>query len=161
MVFKLPRMTKSEILNLIKENNLCRIAFKEDDYPYMAPFQYVYHNGMLYFHFTHYGKKMKLLDRDKRVCVEIEEYAPDLSDYKFVVLRGSLDYVTDPREREEVIGRMVEQGRSRLSSNFLAAHGIDPRDGWSSLDSKQDLLMVKLVSITEEIGLKSPSVTAD
>lgn len=88
-IVKLPKMEKHEINQLIREQMLCRIAFKGDEYPYMAQFQYVLMNGSIYFHFTDYGKKMKLLERDKRVCVEIEEYRQDLSEYSFVVLRGS------------------------------------------------------------------------
>lgn len=87
MIVRLPKMENAEIEELIREQMLCRIAFKGDKYPYMAPFQYVYLNESLYFHFTDYGKKMKLLRRDNHVCVEIEKYQPDLSEYSFVVLR--------------------------------------------------------------------------
>ena len=93
-VFKLPKMTKQEMWKLIRRQRLCRIAFKGNEYPYMAPFQYVMLDGSLYFHFTDYGKKMKLIENDKRVCVEIEEYREDLSEYSFIVLRGTLKVVT-------------------------------------------------------------------
>jgi len=116
-------MEKHEINQLIREQLLCRIAFKGDEYPYMAPFQYVLMNGSIYFHFTDYGKKMRLLERDKRVCVEIEKYRQDLSEYSFVVLRGTLKVVTDPHERATIIRRMAEEGEQKLSPNFLAAHG--------------------------------------
>lgn len=135
---------------------LCRIAFKGDKYPYMAPFQYVLMNGSLYFHFTGYGKKIRLLERDKRVCVEIETYRKDLSKYSFVVLRGTLKTVTDPQERARVIKRMAEEGKRRLSRNFLPAHGFKKEDGWSSFTPEKPLLIVKLEEIAEEIGLKSP-----
>jgi len=119
VIVKLPKMDKHEIENLIREQMLCRIAFKGDAYPYMAPFQYVFMNGALYFHFTDYGKKMRLLERDKRVCVEIEKYRPDMSEYNFVVLRGKLKVVTDPEEKAKVINRMAEEGKQNLSTNFL------------------------------------------
>jgi len=45
-------MKKSEIERLMKEQFLCRIAFRGEEYPYIAPFQYVFANGTLYFHFT-------------------------------------------------------------------------------------------------------------
>ena len=61
-IFKLPKMTKQEIWKLIRRQRLCRIAFKGKDYPYLAPFQYVVLNGILYFHFTDYGTKMKLIE---------------------------------------------------------------------------------------------------
>ena len=62
LFLKLPKMTKQEMWKLIRRQRLCRIAFKGDTYPYMAPFQYVVLDGVLYFHFTDYGKKMKLIE---------------------------------------------------------------------------------------------------
>ncbi|MEM3737093.1 MAG: pyridoxamine 5'-phosphate oxidase family protein [Candidatus Bathyarchaeia archaeon] len=155
-IFKLPKMSKSEIEELIKEQVICRIAFKGDKYPYMAPFQYVLMNGFIYFHFTNYGRKMRLLEKDKRVCIEIEKYKPDLSEYKFIVLRGSLKIVTDPHERAMVIERMAEEGKQKLSANFLAAHGFKKEEGWSSLAPQKPLIIVKLENVVQEIGLKSP-----
>jgi nitroimidazol reductase NimA-like FMN-containing flavoprotein (pyridoxamine 5'-phosphate oxidase superfamily) len=149
-------MEKREIEKLIQEQMLCRIAFKGNKYPYMAPFQYVFMNGSLYFHFTDYGRKMRLLERDKRVCVEIERYRTDLSEYSFVVLRGTLKVVTDPQERAKVIKRMGEEGKQKLSRNFLVAHGFKKEEGWSSLNPEKPLVIVKLEEIAEEIGLKSP-----
>jgi len=155
-VVKLPKMTKFEIERLLREQILCRIAFKGDDYPYMAPFQYVPMDGSLYFHFTDYGKKMRLLEKDKRVCVEIENYRPDLSEYNFVVLRGKLKVVRDPQERAKVIEKLANEGKQRLSRNFLAAHGLKKEQGWSSLSLEKPLVIVKLDEVTETIGLKSP-----
>jgi nitroimidazol reductase NimA-like FMN-containing flavoprotein (pyridoxamine 5'-phosphate oxidase superfamily) len=123
----------------------------------MAPFQYVVLNGVLYFHFTDYGKKMKLIENDKHVCVEIEEYKEDLSEYSFIVLRGTLIVVTDPQERARALKKIAEEGETKLSPNFLPAHGFSEEDGWSSLNSiNTSLVVIKLENITQEIGLKSP-----
>jgi len=149
-------MEKHEIEKLIREQMLCRIAFKGDKYPYMAPFQYVFMNGSLYFHFTDYGRKMRLLERDRRVCVEIESYRKDLSEYSFVVLRGTLKIVKGPQERARVIKTMAEEGKQRLSTNFLAAHGFREEEGWSSFTPEKSLVIVKLEEIADQMGLKSP-----
>jgi len=154
--FKLPKMDKAEIEKLIREQMLCRIAFKGRRHPYMAPFQYVFVDGTLYFHFTDYGKKMELLERDKRVCVEIEKYEPDLSEYRFVVFRGTLKVVTDPKERSRVVRKMAEEGEQKLSPNFLAAHGFTKEEGWSAFTPEKPLVIVKLEDIDQEIGLRSP-----
>ena len=155
-VVKLPKMEKLEIEKFLREQMLCRIAFKGNDYPYMAPFQYIVTNGSLYFHFTDYGKKMRLLEKDKRVCVEIEKYRPDLSEYNFVVLRGKLEVVKDPQERAKVIKKIAEEGKQKLSTNFLAAHGFKKEEGWSSFTPEKPVVIVRLKEVTEEIGLKSP-----
>ncbi len=155
-IVRLPKMEKSEIEKLLGEQMLCRIAFKGNEYPYMAPFQYVVMNGFLYFHFTDYGRKMRLLEKDKRVCVEIEKYRPDLSEYNFVVLRGILEVVKDPQERARVIQKMVEDGRQKLSRNFLAAHGFDKEEGWSSFTPEKPVIIVRLKETMRKMGLKSP-----
>lgn len=157
VVFKLPKMTKQEMWKLIRRQRLCRIAFKGTEYPYMALFQYVVLDGDLYFHFTDYGTKMKLIENDKRVCVEIEEYREDLSEYSFIVLRGNLKVVTDQKERAQALTKLSEEGKQKLSPNFLPAHGFKKEDGWTSLStSNSSLVIIKLENITQEIGLKSP-----
>ncbi len=155
-IVKIPKMGKSEIEELINAQTLCRIAFKGENHPYMAPFQYVKVDGTLYFHFTNYGKKMRLLERDDQVCVEIERYKPDLSEYSFVVMRGSLQTVDDPDERAKAIEEMGRVGSERLSENFLVAHGFNTEDGWSSFNPDKPLVMVKLKEVSEVIGLKFP-----
>lgn len=155
-IVRIPKMTNEEIEKLIHEQRICRIAFRGEDYPYVAPFQYVFMNGSLYFHFTNYGRKMKLLGRDKKVCVEIERYQPDMSEYGFVSLRGTLKVVTDPRERAEVISRMAKEAKEELSENFLAVHGFNKENGWSALRPEKPLVIVKLDEVTEKTGLRSP-----
>ena len=137
---------------------LCRISLKGKIFPYTVPFQYVQLNNSLYFHFTNYGKKMRLFERDKRVCVEIERYKQDLSEYGFVVLRGKLKIVTDPYEKDMVVKKMAQEGEQKLSENFLLAHGIRREEGWSSLIQKKAPVIVKLEEIAEVIGIKSPSL---
>jgi nitroimidazol reductase NimA-like FMN-containing flavoprotein (pyridoxamine 5'-phosphate oxidase superfamily) len=157
VVFKLPKMTKQEMWKLIRRQKLCRIAFKGTEYPYMAPFQYVLLDGILYFHFTDYGKKMKLIENDKNVCVEIEEYKDDLSEYSFVVMIGKLQIVTNKQERERALKKLAEEGERKLSKNFLPAHGFKKEKGWSSLAStEKSSIVIKLENVTQEIGLKSP-----
>jgi hypothetical protein len=100
---------------------------------------------------------MSLLKEGNPVCVEIEKYTQDLSEYRFVVLLGKLKIITDPSERALAIEKMVEAAKmKRLSENFLIAHGFPRERGWSFLTPDKPMVIVKLDSITEEIGLKSP-----
>ncbi|WP_455368773.1 pyridoxamine 5'-phosphate oxidase family protein [[Eubacterium] cellulosolvens] len=155
-IVRLPKMDEKEIQKLLGQQMLCRIAFKAEKYPYMAPFQYVLMNNTLYFHFTNYGRKMDLIEKDDRVCVEIESCNNDLSDYNFVVLRGNLKVVDDLDERALAIEKMANEGEKKLSENFLAAHGIRKDEGWHSFSKKKPFVIVKLDKIIEKIGLKSP-----
>jgi nitroimidazol reductase NimA-like FMN-containing flavoprotein (pyridoxamine 5'-phosphate oxidase superfamily) len=155
-IFKLPAMDEDEKDDLVREQLICRVAFKGDEYPYIAPFQYVCIGGSLYFHFTKYGRKRKFAGENSKVCVEIEKYSPDMSDYKFVVLRGTLKVVTDPAERTEAIKRLAEEGKKKLSTKFLAAHGLKADENWSSLSPDRPFVIVKLEKVIEKMGLKSP-----
>jgi nitroimidazol reductase NimA-like FMN-containing flavoprotein (pyridoxamine 5'-phosphate oxidase superfamily) len=154
-VVKLSWMSGAEVDALIGTQSMCRIALKGEEYPYLAPFRYVSMDGALYFHFTDYGKKMRLLRQNSRCCVQIERYAPDLSSYGFVSLRGRLEEVTEPEERKRAVRLLRENGRA-LSTRFLAAHGLNPGDGWDALTEDKGLVIVKLVGVAEKVGLRNP-----
>lgn len=152
----MPRMTEREIEKLVNEQFLCRIAFRGEEQPYIAPFQYVVINNVLYFHFTDYGKKMRFFKQGNQVCVEIEQYTPNLSEYKFVVLFGMLRVVDDEDERKEVITKMAEVGKHKLSPNFLVAHGFSQGSDWDAFTPDKPILIIKLDNVTKKTGLKSP-----
>jgi uncharacterized protein len=153
---KLPSMNDTEICELIKEQSICRIAINGEEYPYLAPFRYIVIGNTLYFHFTDYGRKMKLLEKNRKVCVQIERYQPDLSSYRFVSLSGELGKVDDPNEYKEAVLTFSEVGKKTLSTKFLAAHGLDPSEGWESFSPCKQFIIMKLEKIYEKIGLKSP-----
>jgi nitroimidazol reductase NimA-like FMN-containing flavoprotein (pyridoxamine 5'-phosphate oxidase superfamily) len=151
---KMPKMNENEIEHLINEQFLCRIAFKGDLQPYIAPFQYVVCNGILYFHFTDYGKKMSFFKQGTPVCVEIERYTPNLSEYQFVVLTGKLKLVEDNEERKMAIEKMAEVGKRKLSANFLVAHGFSKGSDWDAFTTGKPILIIKLDDVAEKTGLK-------
>ena len=153
---KMPKMNEKEIKKLVNEQFLCRIAFKGDAHPHIAPFQYVAINDVLYFHFTDYGKKMSFFKQGSPVTVEIEQYTPNLSEYKFVVLTGYLKLVKNQEERKKAIKKMAEMGKQILSPNFLVAHGFSQDSDWSVLTEDKPILILKLDEVIEKTGLKSP-----
>ena len=153
---KMPKMKENEIEQLVREQFLCRIAFRGDLQPYIAPFQYVVVDGTLYFHFTDYGKKMSFFKQETPVCVEIERYTPNLSEYGFVVLTGKLKLVENRKERKKAIKKMAEMGKQKLSPNFLVAHGFSQGSDWGAFTADKPILIIKLDEVTEKTGLKSP-----
>ncbi|HME51908.1 MAG TPA: pyridoxamine 5'-phosphate oxidase family protein [Candidatus Lokiarchaeia archaeon] len=157
MPFKLEAMTPKEIKELVSTMYLSRIAFKGDKFPYIAPFQYVYMNGTLYFHFAAYGRKMEYLADDPDVCVEIENYNSDMSQYQFVTFCGTLEIVHEPIEKEEVVRALADAANQALfSKKFLAAHGFNSDMEWNSFQGNQAFEVIKLVNITKITGLRSP-----
>lgn len=153
--FKLPKMDKKEIKQVLQNEKLCRIAFIDDKYPYISPFQYVYLNDTMYFHFTDYGKKKKILEKNTNVCVSIEHLEEDLSSFSFISMQGKLNLVEDEKEKLNVLKHMVKIARKTYSQNFLTAHGFEKEKGWEAITNKSELIY-KFVEMREPIGLKSP-----
>ena len=157
MTIKLPIMESEERkdFHLLLFNRLYRIAFKGGNYSYIAPFQQVYMNHTLYFHFTDDGRKMKLIQWDNRVCVEIQKLGQDLSAHIFVSLREKLEVVEDPKERSTAIQRITEDENQKISRTLLTAHSLNPENGESTFTPDKPFIIVKLKPI-EEKGIKIP-----
>ena len=153
-IVKLPKMYEKEIRDALKNNNLCRIAFIEGNFPYISPFQYVFLNNELYFHFTDYGKKMEIIKKNRNVCVSIEKFEEDLSSYYFISIQGKLQLVDNETEKVDIANKMVKDARENFSTNFLKAHGFDKNDGWDHFSFK-DQVFYKLEEVGEPIALKS------
>lgn len=68
--------SKEEIIKIIQEEGICRLAIKDEPYPYIVPMNY----GIeiddeqinLYFHSAIEGKKIYLIKKDNRVGFEID-----------------------------------------------------------------------------------------
>ena len=99
---------------------------------------------------------MSFFKQETPVCVEIERYTPNLSEYEFVVLTGKLKLVENRKERKKAIEKMAKVGKQKLSPNFLVAHGFSQGSEWGAFTENRPILIIKLDEVTEKIGLKSP-----
>ena len=155
-VAKIPAMEKAEYDDLIESEHICRIAFKGDKYPHVAPFVYVFDGRFMYFLSTKYGKKVEYFKSDPHVSVEVERYAPDLSRYSFVTLRGRLAEVSNPEKKRAVKEKFVDLIRRRdLSRNVLSALGHSPEDSLDSIVEDDRSFVWKLVEVEGIVGLKN------
>ena len=153
---RIPHMQKQEYDRLIRENHVCRIAFQGEDYPYIAPFIYIFDGQYLYCLSTKYGKKIDLFRKNPSVAVEIEEYARDLSAYSFVTLRGRLEEVAGKEAGRSIKERFTALLRKGdLSYQIMAAFGHDPQDPPEALVREDRTLVWKLVGVREIVALKS------
>jgi nitroimidazol reductase NimA-like FMN-containing flavoprotein (pyridoxamine 5'-phosphate oxidase superfamily) len=153
---KIPRMDKTEYDQLIREGYISRIAFKGEDYPYIAPFLYVFDGNFIYFLSTKYGKKMQLFQQSPNVAVEIEKYSSDLANYTFVTLIGRLTQIDDPIEDTTIRKKFVELIKDKhLSKNIVAALGHSPEEPIESIVTERRSLIWKLVHVEDIVGLKN------
>jgi hypothetical protein len=151
-------MSKEEYDKLIIENHVSRIAFKGDNFPYIAPFMYVFDQNeeFLYFLSTNYGMKMKMFKQNPNVAVEIEKYSVDMSSYKFITLQGRIIEVKDIKEQEKIKKQFVTMIKDKLSTKALAALGYSPDKSPGSILGGENTFLWKLVDVEKIVALKNP-----
>lgn len=155
-ILKIPRMEKNEYDNLIKENYICRIAFRGDSFPYIVPFLYSFDGKFLYFLPTRYGRKIDYFHKDPHVSVEIEYYADDFSSYKFISLQGILEEITNDSEKKKIRSDFVDLIKERkLSSNVLAALGYETSDPLEIITQEDRNMVWRLTGVKEVVALKN------
>jgi nitroimidazol reductase NimA-like FMN-containing flavoprotein (pyridoxamine 5'-phosphate oxidase superfamily) len=155
-IFKIPPMDKDEYDRLIHNNYICRIAFRGDDFPYVAPFLYVFDGKYLYFLPTRYGRKMDYFHKDPHVSVEIESYSDNFSSYCFINLQGTLEEVGDIEEKQRVRYEFVSLIKEReLSSNVLAALGYSTSDSPEIIAQEDRNMVWRLTDVKEIVALKN------
>lgn len=60
------------IESIILRSSVCRLAFSEDDRPYIIPLCFGYKDNILYFHSACEGKKLDILRKNNNVCFEFD-----------------------------------------------------------------------------------------
>jgi len=155
-ILKIPHMDKKEYDFLIHENFVCRIAFKGDSFPYIAPFLYIFDGKYLYFLPTRYGRKIEYFNQNPNVSVEIENYSSDFSNYKFVSLQGTLEEINDDSEKKRLKSDFVSLIRERnLSPNVMAALGYTASDSPETIIQEDRNMVWRLINVKEIVALKN------
>jgi nitroimidazol reductase NimA-like FMN-containing flavoprotein (pyridoxamine 5'-phosphate oxidase superfamily) len=63
---------KKEIESIIEKATVCRVAFSENDVPYIVPLNFGYKDDCLYFHSAADGKKIEIIRQNNQVCFEVD-----------------------------------------------------------------------------------------
>jgi uncharacterized protein len=157
-LIKMPRMEKSEYDILIDQEYICRIAFKGERHPHIAPFLYVFDGKFMYFLSTKYGRKVEHFRQNPNVTVEVERYSPDLSHFAFVAIPGHLVEVEDPDIKRIIRQMFIDLIKMRnLSPHVLSALGHSPDEPLDALLSEERNSVWKLTGVKarEITGLRN------
>ncbi|WFN37703.1 pyridoxamine 5'-phosphate oxidase family protein [Methanomicrobium antiquum] len=155
-IVKIPKMEVEEYNRLIQDGFICRIAFKGDKYPYLAPFLYIFDGKFLYFLSTKYGRKNDLYKLNPHVSVEIERYSDDLSFYNFVTMQGYLIEETDTITKKQIRQKFIDMIKEKkLSPNILSALGHEPSEPLESIATEERSNIWKLTGVTDIVALKN------
>jgi nitroimidazol reductase NimA-like FMN-containing flavoprotein (pyridoxamine 5'-phosphate oxidase superfamily) len=154
-IVRMPHIEKAEYDQILRDEYICRIAFKGETHPYIVPFLYVFDDQFMYFLSTKYGRKVQYFGENPNVAVEVERYSYDLSNFGFVSLFGRLVEVEDPEDKRSVRSKFIDLIKRRgLSLNVLSALGYAPDEPIESILSEGRNSVWKLADVKEIVGLK-------
>ena len=100
----------AQVYDVVKRARFCRIAMCDGDEPYVFPVNYGYSEGVLYVHSAPEGRKLDILERNDRICFQMDtdvhlsegEKACDWSlSYRSVIGYGRCRVLRDPDEIKE------------------------------------------------------------
>ncbi|OCN00997.1 hypothetical protein A7X67_00220 [Clostridium sp. W14A] len=115
----------NEIIKIIDRCDVCHIGMTDKGLPYVVPMSFGYavleNRATFYFHCAGEGRKIDLLRKDPRVCLQFDcshrlitgEKACDCStEYESAVAFGIAEFITDPAEKTGALTRLMEHYRS-------------------------------------------------
>lgn len=114
-----------EIEGIIRSAMVCRLAMCVNDQPYIVPLCFGYQDGVLYFHSAGEGKKLDMLEANRKVCFEFDidqrivkaENPCDWSmDYRSVIGFGVATIVDDGEEKRVGLDAIMRQYSPRAFS---------------------------------------------
>ncbi len=101
---------QAEIEEIIRKAIICRIAVSDGDSPYVFPVCFGYKDRVLYFHSAQEGKKIDILRKNNKVCLEVDIDTELMSEekgcdwgmrYKSVIGFGKADFIESPEEKKK------------------------------------------------------------
>ena len=111
-----------EIIEIIEKNDVCRLAFSENNVPYIVPmnFGYEYSDGnlTLYFHGAKEGKKHEIIKNNPVACFEVDcshklieadEACNYTMEYESVIGNGNVYLCTEKPEKINALKQLMKK----------------------------------------------------
>ena len=120
----------SEIESVISRCDVCRIAFSDNNVPYIVTMNFGYSGGAeksLYFHSAWEGRKIDLIGINNYVCFEMDTdhnlvTGPEACDftmkYSSVVGWGKIEIITDEKEKEAGMNSLMQHYSNRKEFTY-------------------------------------------
>jgi nitroimidazol reductase NimA-like FMN-containing flavoprotein (pyridoxamine 5'-phosphate oxidase superfamily) len=111
---------------MLAQAPVCRLGLADPGpdgaVPYVIPVFFAFRDGKLYVHSADEGKKIDVLRRNPRVCVEVDEYrgiypaekpCGYTSMFRSVIAYGTAIQLTDPQAKREALDLIMEKYAGR------------------------------------------------
>ena len=123
---------KARLEQVLAHARVCRLAMAEEGpqgpVPYVVPVFFASRDGRLYVHCAQEGRKLDLLARNPRVCVEADEVRAIVpaekpcafsSTFRSIIATGTASRVEDPAAKREALDLlMAKYGGRRTGPGF-------------------------------------------
>jgi hypothetical protein len=95
---------------------VCRIGLADGSEPYVVPVCFAYRDNAIYFHSALGGKKMEMLRKNPRCCVEVDHSTGPIRDenpctwamrYRSVICTGTAKILTVYEEKREAMNAIL------------------------------------------------------
>lgn len=142
---------RAEIDAIIRGSTVCRLGMSDSGRPYVIPLCFGYDGRVLYLHSATEGRKLDVLRRNPRVCVEFDipgdvvqnEDACSWSiGYRSVVAFGTARFLDEPEEKRKALA-------------LVMAQYARPGQEFSFSNTSVDRTVVLTVAISEITGKQS------
>jgi len=110
-------INRTEIDKIINNTNVCRIAFADNNTPYIVPVSFGYNGENIFIHTAVAGRKIDFIKKNNIICFEFESDVKTIDDknipckwtsaYKSVVGYGKIIELTDFIEQEAAINQIM------------------------------------------------------
>jgi len=137
---------RSEIIEVMENCDVCRLALNDDGYPYILPLNFGIKDDdgkiTLYFHGASEGTKYRLMEKDNRASFEMdcehhlildEEHGNCTMEYRSVIGRGRL-YILPEEEKYDALVCIMAHYRS---PDFPFGKAVIPRTVVFKLEVEQ------------------------
>ena len=124
-----------ELEEIIRSSPVCRIGLCDGDHPYVVPVCFGYEAGMIYIHSNPGGKKMEILRKNPKVCIEIDsgiEHVPAESPcnngmkYRSVIAFGTCRILQGEDEKKLALQIILEHyGLKREDIPDFSPDGVE------------------------------------
>ena len=113
------KIQDSRVLDdIFLQNKVCRIGFVDDNSPYVISMNYGYRNNSLYVHSAPEGRKIDIIKKNNRVCVEISDAVQVIeaekacnftTKYRSLVCEGRIHLLSGLEEKRAALERIMQQ----------------------------------------------------
>lgn len=109
---------RAEMEAILAEAQVCRLGLADGEEPYIVPLCFSYADNAIWFHSAREGKKIDLIRKNPKCCIEVDLTGGAIPDekpcswefrYRSVICTGTARIVSTYGEKREGLGRILKQ----------------------------------------------------